>query len=116
MAPATIRSIRMGTPPARGKSPIHSGAPLLPVFTHSSSSRVGRRQPPITKTRQPFQKIGEGMCFDTTTYDGPAGDAVSCGVRMSLIPIVSLIVIGALAVLGLLGYLIDRSADRHEGP
>jgi hypothetical protein len=35
---------------------------------------------------------------------------------MSLIPIVSLIVIVALVVLGLLGYLIDRSADRHEGP
>ena len=25
--------------------------------------------PVITKKRQPFQKIGEGMCTDTTTYD-----------------------------------------------
>jgi len=47
---------------------------------------------------------------------GPAGYAISCSVRMSLIPIVSLVVIAALAVLGLLGYLIDRGADRHEGP
>jgi hypothetical protein len=44
IAPATIPSITIGTPPARGKSPIHSGARLLPVFTHSSSSRVGRCQ------------------------------------------------------------------------
>jgi preprotein translocase subunit Sss1 len=29
--------------------------------------------------------------------------------------IVSVIVIVALALLGLIGYLIDRSADRHEG-
>lgn len=35
---------------------------------------------------------------------------------MSLVLIVSLVVIGALAALGLIGYLIDRNADRHEGP
>lgn len=33
---------------------------------------------------------------------------------MSLVLIVSLVVIGAVAVLGTIGYLIDRSADRHE--
>jgi hypothetical protein len=25
--------------------------------------------PKVTLKRQPFKKIGEGMCFDTTTYD-----------------------------------------------
>ena len=35
---------------------------------------------------------------------------------MSLIPAVTLVVIAALAVLGLVGYLLDRNADRHEGP
>jgi len=35
---------------------------------------------------------------------------------MSLVLIVALVVIGAVAVLGLVGYLIDRSANRHEGP
>ena len=35
---------------------------------------------------------------------------------MSLVLIVSLVVIAAVAVLGLVGHLIDRSADRHEGP
>jgi len=35
---------------------------------------------------------------------------------MSLVPVVALVVIGAVAVLGLLGYLIDRSATRREGP
>jgi hypothetical protein len=35
---------------------------------------------------------------------------------MSLVFIVALVVIGAVALLGLAGYLIDRSADRHEGP
>lgn len=35
---------------------------------------------------------------------------------MSLVVIVVPVVIGAVALLGLVGYLIDRSADRHEGP
>ena len=35
---------------------------------------------------------------------------------MSLVLVVAVIVIGVVIVLGLLGYLIDRSADRHEGP
>jgi hypothetical protein len=35
---------------------------------------------------------------------------------MSLVLIVTLVVIGALVVLGLAGYLIDRSANRREGP
>jgi hypothetical protein len=33
---------------------------------------------------------------------------------MSLIVNVSLIVVAAVVVLGVIGYLIDRSADRHE--
>lgn len=35
---------------------------------------------------------------------------------MSLVFIVSLVVIGALGLIGLAGYLIDRSADRSEEP
>jgi hypothetical protein len=35
---------------------------------------------------------------------------------MSLVFIVVLVVIGAVALLGLAGYLIDRNADRREGP
>jgi hypothetical protein len=33
---------------------------------------------------------------------------------MSLVLIVSLIVIGALAVIGVVGYLIDRTVDRDD--
>jgi hypothetical protein len=35
---------------------------------------------------------------------------------MSLVAIVALVVIGAVALLGFIGYLIDRSADRQERP
>ena len=34
---------------------------------------------------------------------------------MSLVPIVSLVVLAALAVIGALGYLIDASAEQREG-
>jgi hypothetical protein len=35
---------------------------------------------------------------------------------MSLVLVVAVIVLVVVILLGLLGYLIDRSADRHEGP
>jgi hypothetical protein len=35
---------------------------------------------------------------------------------MSLVLIVALVVVVAVVLLGVVGCLIDRSADRHEGP